>query len=357
MNKKIVFLIMNFENGGGTERVTSVIANELIERGYEITIISCQHGNYCKFALNKKIKLHSLVGEKCRNSLLRKLYVENQLIEYIKENHIDVMIAVDVALYLYLIPLQARKLCKCVAWEHFNYYINPNKMVEHARKLAAEHADCVIVLGKNDLNNYLTHYKHTKNVTCIYNPIAVDTSESSPLEHKRAIAVGRLNNQKGFDMLIDAWSLIEKEVSDWTLDIYGQGPLQETLQNRINELNLEHIKLKGFSEDIHKEYLNSSLFFLSSRFEGFVLVLMEAMATGLPSVSFRCKEGPEETIDNGVNGFLVEEGNVQQFAECAIKLMKNEKLLKAFAANAKKDLNRFETESIMAQWVELLNNL
>ena len=348
---------MNFENGGGTERVTSVIANELVEGGYEVTIISCQHGNHCKFAINEKIKLHSLAGEKCGNSFFRKFYVEKQLIKYIKDHHIDVMIAVDVALYLYLIPLQVRNLCKCVAWEHFNYYINPNKMVKYARKLAAEHADCVVVLGKNDLNNYLAHYKHAKNITYIYNPVAVDATESSPLEHKRAIAVGRLNQQKGFDMLIEAWSLIEKKVPDWRLDIYGQGPLQEALQNKIDELSLENIKLKGFSEDIHREYMNSSLFFLSSRFEGFVLVLMEAMATGLPAVSFRCKEGPEETIDDGVNGFLVEEGNVQQFAECAIKLMKDKKLLKEFAANAKKDLNRFETERIMAQWMELLNNL
>ena len=105
MNKKIGFLIMNIENGGGTERVTSVITNELVERGYEITIISCQHGNCCKFTLNKKINRHSLAGEKCGNSFFRKLYVEKQLVKYVKENHIDVMIAVDVALYLYLIPL------------------------------------------------------------------------------------------------------------------------------------------------------------------------------------------------------------------------------------------------------------
>ena len=151
---------MNFESGGGTERVTSVIANELVRDNFDVRIISCQHGNSCKFEINKSIKLYSLNGEKCENPALRKIYVEKQLIKYVKEEQIDVMIAVDVALYLYLIPLQMKKLCKCIAWEHFNYYINPNKMVKYARKLAAEHADCVVVLGKNDLNNYLTHYKH-----------------------------------------------------------------------------------------------------------------------------------------------------------------------------------------------------
>lgn len=187
--------------------------------------------------------------------------------------------------------------------------------------------------------------------------IAVDTSESTPLTQKRAIAVGRLSRQKGFDMLVEAWALIEKEVPDWKLDIYGQGPLQKELQGQIDGLGLRNIELKGFSDDIHKEYMESSLFFLSSRYEGFVLVLMEAMATGLPAVSFRCKEGPEETIDNGINGYLVEEGNVQQFADCAIKLMKNETLLKQFASKTKKDLDRFNTAAIINQWVELLRNM
>ena len=96
---------------------------------------------------------------------------------------------------------------------------------------------------------------------------------------------------------------------------------KKNFRGRIDGLGLRNIELKGFSDDIHKEYMESSLFFFYLRvMRGFVLVLMEAMATGLPAVSFRCKEGPEETIDNGINGYLVEEGNVQQFADCAIKL-------------------------------------
>lgn len=348
---------MNFENGGGTERVTSVIANELVRKNFDVTIISCQHGNSCKFKISKNIRLYSLNGEKYANPILRKIHAENQLIKYVEEKQIDVMIAVDVALYFYLIPLQMKKLCKCIAWEHFNYYIYPNKLVKYARKLAAEYADCVVVLGKNDLNNYLTHYKHTKNVTYIYNPITVDASESSPLAHKRAIAVGRLNRQKGFDMLVEAWALIEKEVPDWELDIYGQGLLKDDLQSQIDKLGLRNVNLRGFTNDVHKEYMESSLFFLSSRYEGFVLVLMEALATGLPIVSFRCKEGPEEIVDDGVNGFLVEKGNIQQFANCAIKLMKDEELLKQFASESKKDLARFDIKSVVYQWVELLTNL
>lgn len=357
MNKTIGFLIMNIAGNGGTERVTSVIANELLKRNYEVVIISCQHGDSCKYPLDNRIRLISLGGEKCNNPIKRKVRVEERLIRCVKERRIDALVAVDVALFLYLMPLQMMRICKCIAWEHFNYYITPNRMVKIARGLAARYADCVVVLGRNDLNSYLTNYSRTHKVICIYNPIAVDTRESSQLTNKRAVAVGRLDYQKGFDMLIEAWNRIEKEVPDWTLDIYGQGPLQTELQDRINELKLHNIRLQGFSEDIHKEYLNSSLFLLSSRYEGFVLVLMEAMASGLPAVSFRCKEGPEETIDDGVNGYLVEEGNVEQFANCAIKLMKDRALLEKMASMTKKDLYRFETGCIIDQWVELFNSL
>ena len=83
MNKKVGFLIMNFESGGGTERVTSVIANELVKKNFDVRIISCQHGNSCKFEIDKNIKLYSLNGEKCENSALRKIYVEKQLIKYV----------------------------------------------------------------------------------------------------------------------------------------------------------------------------------------------------------------------------------------------------------------------------------
>lgn len=357
MNKRIGFLIMNFEKGGGTERVTSVIANELTKNNFDVTVISCQYGNFCKFKLNNNVRLFSLNGEQYTNPIKRKLYIEKNLKKYVMKEHIDILIAVDVALYLYLIPLQIRKICKCVAWEHFNYYIQPNRMVKMARRLAAEHANCVVVLGKNDLNNYLTHYKRVKNVTYIYNPIAVDTSDCSNLTVKRAIAVGRLNKQKGFDMLIEAWALIEKEVPDWKLDIFGEGLLKSKLEHRIDELGLRNITLKGFTDNIHEEYMKSSLFFLSSRYEGFCLVLMEAMASGLPAVSFRCKEGPEEIIDHNVNGFLIEEGNIKQFSDYAIKLMKDEHLLKKFASKTKKDLGRFDIELVTQQWVNLLNNL
>lgn len=345
---------MNFSNGGGTERVTSVIANNLIKRDYEVSIISCQHGEKCKFKLDEKIKLLSIHGEKQKNPVLRKAKTYTELNKIVKENNIDILIAVDVALYLYLIPLQLTKKCKCLAWEHFNYYIANNKMISCARKLAAKYSDGVIVLGKNDLENYKKHYKKIRKIDYIYNPIALNLETTASMKEKRVIAVGRLSKQKGFDLLIEAWAKIEKDFPDWKLDIFGDGEMKDELQNQINENNLNNIKLRGYATDIEQEYLNSSIFALSSRYEGFVLVLMEALAKGLPSVSFNCKEGPAETIDDGVNGFLVEMGNVDLFAEKLAYLMKNEDIRYEFSKNARKDLYRFDITEIMDKWETIL---
>ena len=357
MNRKIGFLIMNFENGGGTERVTSIIANELLDRNYDVTIYSCQKGNKCKFSIDDRVHLCSLEGEKYKNPIWRKFQITKKLIEHAKNDKIDVMIAVDVALYLYLIPLQMGHLCKCIAWEHFNYYINPNKMVKCARKMAAKYADCVVVLGKNDLENYKNHCKKIKRLTYIYNPIAVAIEPKADIKSKKIIAMGRLNNQKGFDLLIEAWAKLEPDFNDWEVNIFGEGLLKEQLQKQIDDKNLKKFFLRGYSENISKNMADSSIFVLSSRYEGFVLVLLEAQAIGLPCVSFNCKEGPAEIIDDGVNGFLVEPLNVDSLAEKIRTLMENEELRKQFSRKSTKDLGRFERKQIMDKWDKLLSEL
>lgn len=357
MKKHIGFLIMNFANKGGTERVTSIVANELSKRGYKVSVISCQQGEYSNYKTCEGVELYSLHGENKNNSALRKVHVISGLKNVVKNQKIDVMIAVDVALYLYLLPLQLKKICKCVAWEHFNYFISGSTTVKYARKIAAKYADCVVVLGQNDYNNYKSHYKKINRIEYIYNPIALNLNVVTPMTSKRIIAVGRLSKQKGFDLLIDAWARIEKDFPEWRVDIYGDGSLKEELQQQIQARNLNHIRLCGYAADIEKEYLTSSIFALSSRFEGFVLVLMEAQAKGLPCVSFNCKEGPAETIDDGVNGYLVKEGDIEEFAEKLKLLMDNDALRKEFASKAKKDLYRFETSSIIDKWELLFTTL
>lgn len=355
--KHIAFLIMNFSNGGGTERVTSVIASNLKKAGYDISVISCQKGEISRFFLESGVKLISLHGEKENNKVLRKIKTYKLLKKKIVQEKIDIVVAVDVALYLYLFPLQRQHLCKCIAWEHFHYYIARNRIIRFARMLAAKYANCVVVLGKHDLNNYKEHFDRIRKIIYIYNPITLNIDPSANIENKNIIAMGRLEREKGFDLLIDSWSKLEKNFPNWTLNIFGEGSLKRELKKQIKSYNLKNIHLKGYVEDVDIEFLNSSIFALSSRFEGFGLVLTEAQAKGLPCVAFNCKEGPAEIIDDGVNGFLVEPLNTEMFAQKLRILMENKTLREQFSKKSTKDLARFDTNKIINEWINLIEGI
>lgn len=354
MTKKVGFLIMNMQNVGGTERVTSIIANELSQRDYKISIISCREGEYSKFFLEPEINLYSLHGEEINHSLFRKGIVFQRLRKIVRDENINVMVAVDVALYIYLLPLQKMGYCKAIAWEHFNYFIAVDFMAKTGRKLAAKYADSVIVLGKTDLENYKRHFKKIKHIECIYNPLVLKTEKKADLSKKNIISVGRSEPEKGFDLLIKVWSKIENVRKDWTLNIYGDGKLHRELQQLITENKLTNIHLCGYAEDVEEKYLEASIFALSSRYEGFGLVLIEAQAKGLPCVSFNCKEGPGEIIDDGVNGFLIEEGNIDQYVEKLLMLMDDLELRKAFSEKASKDFEKYDITNITAKWEKIL---
>ena len=356
---RICFLIADISARGGTERVTSIIANGLLKRKYEVDIISCRNEPESYFELNQNIKVHSLRAENIRNTFRRKCSNYEKIWKLAYDRKYDVVIAVDIYLYLYLIPLQITRKSKCIAWEHFTYYFSSMKQSRLARKLAVKFAYQVVVLSKNDLDNYRNNYKDADNITYIYNPTALKKSTNRNINKHRIIAAGRLSEEKGFDLLIDAWNIIEKKDrnSDWILDIYGTGELESQLANQINKHELKRVHLRGYADNIESEYLESSIFVLSSRYEGFGLVLVEALACGVPCVSFNCPEGPAEIISDNVNGYLVENGNINQLADKIMKLMHDEKLRKSFSENAYRDLKRFELQEVLNRWEEVLHRI
>ncbi|MGN1256446.1 MAG: glycosyltransferase family 4 protein [Bacteroidaceae bacterium] len=176
----------------------------------------------------------------------------------------------------------------------------------------------------------------------------------------RVIAVGRLDYQKGFDRLIEAWHLVQTRgvYGDWHLDIFGQGEWREMLQEMITEKGLEKTTcINKPTNAIWDEYLSSSILVMSSNYEGFGMVLVEAMACGVPVVSFECKCGPRDIIRDGVNGLLVPEGDIQGLADALMRLMDDEQLRKQMAANAVRVTETYSEEQVMGQWVKLFQSL
>ena len=171
---------------------------------------------------------------------------------------------------------------------------------------------------------------------------------------KRVVAVGRLDYQKSFDRLVLAWEKVHEEVPDWTLDIFGQGEWKDMLQKMIDERGLQGcVKLNAPTRNIGEEYANSSMLVMSSHYEGFPMVMIEAMACGLPVVSFDFKCGPRDIITPGENGLIVSDGDIDGLADAMIKLMRDDEQRKRMGENAKKVVDTFSEEKVMGKWVTL----
>ena len=192
----------------------------------------------------------------------------------------------------------------------------------------------------------------------IYNFLDCIPRKNSNCKNKKIISVGRLEYQKGFDILIDVWKKVDEKHSDWVLEIYGEGSLRKELQDKIDSLNLtDSLILKGSEKNIQSKYLESSIYMMSSRYEGMPMVLLEAMSCGLPLVSFDCPCGPKDIIKDGENGFLVKFGNIEEMAKKINYLIENEDKRIDMGKKAKELSYNYLKEKIMNQWKELFENL
>lgn len=184
--------------------------------------------------------------------------------------------------------------------------------------------------------------------------------KQSDVSKHRVIAVGRLDYQKGFDRLIQAWEIVQntKKYGDWQLDIFGQGEWHDMLQQMIDEKNLSQTAyLNRPTNAIWDEYSRSSLLVMSSNYEGFGMVLVEAMACSVPVVAFACQCGPKDIIQDGVNGLLVKDGDIEGLANAMMRLMENEEERKAMGRNARRVTETYSEASVMKRWMELFSNV
>jgi glycosyltransferase involved in cell wall biosynthesis len=214
--------------------------------------------------------------------------------------------------------------------------------------------DKFIVLTNEDKG----YWGNLDNIQVIPNDRSFVVEEPSELNEKKVIAVGRYCYQKDLGKLIDAWGIVCQEEGDWKLHLVGDGEDRAMLQEQIEKLGLVDRVVLGKAEtDMKTVYRNASMLALSSRYEGLPMVFLEAQAAGLPIVSFECKCGPKDVIEDGVDGILVEEGNVEKLAEGMLRLIKDERLRKSMGAAAYARSERYAEESIMNQWVDLFNDV
>lgn len=216
--------------------------------------------------------------------------------------------------------------------------------------------DKFVVLTQEDSG----YWGELHNIEVIPNAAMFLGDAYSDVSYKRIIAVGRLDYQKGFDRLVEAWAWVQQtnKFSDWQLDIFGQGEWQEMLQRMIEERKLgETAYINRPTSQIGEEYARSSMLVMSSHYEGFPMVMIEAMACGLPVVSFDYKCGPKDIIQDGISGLLVKGGDIEGLANAMMRLMENEEERKAMGRNARRVTETYSEASVMKRWMELFNSL
>lgn len=231
-----------------------------------------------------------------------------------------------------------------------------DKWRTHQDERIVRRFDKFVVLTNEDKE----YWGNLHNIEVIPNAAMNMGGHFSDVANHRVIAVGRLDYQKGFDRLIQAWCYIQRDgrYQDWHLDIFGQGEWHEMLENMISERNLnDSIRLNNPTNQIGREYAQSSLIVMTSNYEGFGMVLVEAMACGVPAVAFDCKCGPRDIISDGENGLLVHNGDIPGLAVAMMKLMGDYELRRRMSVKARQVVDTYSEKAVMDKWVRLFTSL
>ena len=352
--KRIAFLLGGFNSNGGIGRVTSIIANQLAElQEYDIYLITIKKWAPEEFiySVSEKILGEGWNDDRTMTSIMLHGGAR-RLRKYLNRNKIDLLIACG-ALFFPIAVLACKRInTKCIAWEHSN----ANNKADHkfqmeARWIGAKFADAVLVLTKKDRELYQKRYS-AKTVYQIYNPIDPNMrKKQAEVAKKKIISVGRLCYQKNYPALIQVAKKVLSSCPDWVWDIYGEGPDHKNIQIMIDNTNVSNrLTLMGQITDIYERYPDYSMLVMTSRYEGFSMVLNEAMNAGIPVVAFDVECGPNEIIRDGKNGFLIEPFNTSKMAERIIQMCRDSVLRKRMSQEAFTDSAAFCIENIITMW-------
>jgi glycosyltransferase involved in cell wall biosynthesis len=245
-----------------------------------------------------------------------------------------------------------------IAVENMNFHSHRRRLSRDVRR-ELDRFDAIVVLTGDDARDYRQELNGAATrVEQIPNALPELGGGTSRLEEKAVAAAGRLTGQKGFDLLIRAFAQVVPERPDWELRIYGDGSQRAELERLIAELGLAgNVRLMGATSDMGEELARASVFALSSRFEGFGMVLVEAMSKGVPVVSFDCPRGPSEIVDDGVDGVLVPNGDVDALARALVDLTGDGERRRSLGAAGLEKSRRYEIGAIGERWDALLAEL
>lgn len=369
---KIVYSINGTYNSGGMEKVLCHKANYFSEKlGYEVTIITTeQKGRPNFFNFSNKIKFIDLginYDDDNNKNIFIRLYqsYKKRKIHFFKLMQVLEIIKPDICIsmfdrdfsFLYKIKDGSKKILEFHFCKKMKVIEQRNiimKVIQYFRINTwgniVKKYDKFVVLTEEDKNDW----GKLKNIAVIPNSISLTSNEQAKLQNKNILSIGRASYQKGFDLLLKAWAQSTKKHQDWQLTIVGGGN-KDYMMDLIKKLRIgNNVILKQPTTEISKEYLNASIYVMSSRYEGLPMVLIEALNYGLPIVSFACPCGPKDVIGDNIGGILVEKKyNIKELS-CAInRVIENKEERLKMGDEAVKKAQFYSEKIIMKRWTEL----
>lgn len=376
MKKHLFLLTTDITLDGGVERVVCNLANSFTRHNYDVDIISIfKSDNDVKYTVDNLVTVKYLFEEESYASFMR--HVPLSKIQLIWRYLLAIKFTHPLYKYIcsvlkpgqkgiilcnsYLItPLYRHKDIKIIGLDHSRYpFQNLTKGYKHwLHTYMVRKFDIITTLNVDELSKWKTLGKP---VVVMPNFIPVNENRGeNVIREKTVLSLGRMNTpQKGFDRLIEIYAKIALKHSDWTLKIFGSGKYQPTYIKQINDLNLQnYIKIYDFTESPDLEYKKASIYAMTSREEGFGMVLLEAGLSGLPLIAYDVEFGPKTIIKDGETGFVIQNGDTNAFACALEKLMVDNELRSRMSASVKEDIkNRYSENIIMERWINLINTL
>jgi len=389
---KVRFLLGHAHGRGGAVRTTLNTANALAERGHDVEILSLLKGRPDpSYPIAESVRIRILTpsrqlfapGWTAPRRFLRRIarrllerwpsrifppgdkwygrvsrFTDVALKRYLRRQRGCVLIGTNPGLNIALAQL-APPQAITIGQEHLHL---SRRAASRHRLIRAHYPalDAVVTLTETDADAYRALLPDT-HIESIPNAVPHHTSQRHGPETERsqtAVAAGRLTPQKGFDQLISAWALVHQHHPDWRLDIYGSGPQQRHLQSMIDAQGLnETISLAGHVDDLPEILRSAGLFVLSSRYEGFPMVLLEAMSCAVPVVAFDCPTGPSELIHDRVTGRLVSAGETDELAAAISSLIEQPSHRTRFGQAAASHAQTYDRDLIATRWENLFQRL
>lgn len=356
---RLLYIVPKIKDAGGVARVLAVKANYFVAHfGYEIHILSQNEQGILPFyTFNDKIIFHNMILEGNVFSFFNSF--KKEINKSIANINPDVILVADNGLKAFLFPFIVKTKTPVIFESHGSKFIE-----EHNKKsilfsgikyrfktFGARKFTKMVALSNESLKEW-----KVKNGVVIPNPSWIQTKVTSGLQHKKVIAIARNSYEKGLDRLLLIWKEIINEHPDWTLDIYTDdvNSLKRAAMNLKIYSRINYLK---FVRNIEEKYLDASIYAMTSRFEGFPMVLLEAMASGLPCIAYDCPSGPRAIISNGENGFLIPDKNIEMYVKKLSFLMENEEVRYKLGHDAKETSEHFNIDKVMQEWKLFLENL